>query len=1396
MSNVDAGLNTVLNSSVIHLNNIRDQVPLKLAPDAFAVITDSAFTYIVYSEGVEGSDGRGSAAFLDGLFQDRAHNTYFKKGFSNLNVSASVQSGSGSCSFSLVGPYYEDEDSYYVTKAEGNRVHHFHPMMEVQVFAKGRFPVKSVKDGTETIEDTPVYYRVFWGVAKSIEQSIDGQEATINITCSDILYFWANDFLNTVATIDPFTLQLLQNAKGPTTAPAPSGAEQSPPTDKSGTADGAYRFTNGSASALGGLNPWEIVATLFLNPHLYSQDEGGGQKNLWAYSPSMIRTPESGSIASASSVQRLEQDSGKNYNYINDYAKAMSITMQMWYERMKGFYVRDPKGSLTANTGTVNQLNNHFALPSFLKIHGLFGETLTEERVSSNDLNYGFKSTTDSVEEKSRFTHFNNFFKWKLSDTNGVIKNVFGSSNSYGSKSLSPTTRRTAKKQSDSLKSYVLETSRKKGTFPWMLGTEDKEFSFFTSTSKDLSNDLNKGVIVTFSINPAINEAWGSRVLAAQFRSDQEALNNSRNADMTALQQEVDRLNSAVEKISKIVNLETKPEDTNIEETLGVGIEDNDEYWSRDMILEERYEDAGFYEDRAKQSDKFKLKLYRVRMRQLSDLRFKAYDKYKSKVGEDSKKKLIDQEVVRSPFIKDPINTGTEVHFRNAYEVIKKKVSAGTTSFSDSITGLFNLPETRVRGIFSDIMVERISLEILESVVDVFKKEGLLESSFGSAIGVPGLYGEGPYKSGSTYYRGLNSAPNFKELEGVGFPLEINGNSVRSLINLNSPNIKEVFGSPRDLSVSLGSLTHLGPNFSQIISIRDSIVKDLRGYLKSKDAYEKEQAQKKKAYEENLRKEAEAAFGNVGPTVQFNNNGQLIVDQASLMKALGGLELTRAMGVFESFQPWTNLNEVIAKRPDFKSRLEIASSTAEKIGFELYQDLSGDIYFKPPFYNMDVASHPSYHILPADVISFSESENADDVFNSFEVKVPWSNITLPNSDEEKLVTTGIYFEPGLIALYGQKHNVVDLPVAMVQPLASDPDAVQRANDVMDCLASIYCAQSLSKIYSASATIAFRPEIRVGFPVYISHMDSYYYVTSVSHTYSPDGSAQTALTLEAKRDRVRYFPMKESDIDVKGPTPHRDAGAGRAGKHSVLSSTDYSGNPGMERLMPDDVMYGFIALNNRYRSSTGIDFSVSEMLSDLSSKSSKRTNGSAVGYSPYYWSQNAPRSYGDQYLVGAADEERSFLNYTMQAKGIKSNPGSQVSKMSSIFNQAQAQRFDWITEANMPEYSEQLRIRALQQGVSSPFFSPIYHGGLSAKDGDPLSALQLPFLSVASDREFALHHYTRFTRPLSDKSGFVHIGGLPYGSNLKITPPEGVFFGSATQSTNNADQLRAKYGRTK
>lgn len=185
------------------------------------------------------------------------------------------------------------------------------------------------------------------------------------------------------------------------------------------------------------------------------------------------------------------------------------------------------------------------------------------------------------------------------------------------------------------------------------------------------------------------------------------------------------------------------------------------------------------------------------------------------------------------------------------------------------------------------------------------------------------------------------------------------------------------------------------------------------------------------------------------------------------------------------------------------TKLDVAQKVCEQAQMEFYVDLNGIIVFKPPFYNMDVTKGdvPYYVVDSKDVISYSSSTDTDHICTFLELTAPRYQQT-PNTVE----IIGFHIDWELMLRYGMRYQ---------------RGFCQYGNDAKSL--SLIAAAEIARINAEATTghvsIPLRPEIRMGYPVYITHKDVYYYITGISHNFSFGSSATTDLTLTAKRERI-------------------------------------------------------------------------------------------------------------------------------------------------------------------------------------------------------------------------------------------------------------------------------------
>lgn len=209
----------------------------------------------------------------------------------------------------------------------------------------------------------------------------------------------------------------------------------------------------------------------------------------------------------------------------------------------------------------------------------------------------------------------------------------------------------------------------------------------------------------------------------------------------------------------------------------------------------------------------------------------------------------------------------------------------------------------------------------------------------------------------------------------------------------------------------------------------------------------------------------------------------------------------------------------------YETKIDIANKVAEVTGFEFYQDVDGDFVFKPPFYNMDISNNRIYRLEDIDLISFSAASREPEVTYMIAKAGHFTNQVIGGVENENGVQARIV-DYRLVAQFGYR------PGSFESSYYNNPNALYWAAmnrmDVMN-----------ASIHSASTTIPLRPELRVGYPVYIQSEDSYYYVNGLNHSFQYGGQCTTSLTLEARRSKFNApgNPSKRGidSIDLGNPS---------------------------------------------------------------------------------------------------------------------------------------------------------------------------------------------------------------------------------------------------------------------
>ena len=240
----------------------------------------------------------------------------------------------------------------------------------------------------------------------------------------------------------------------------------------------------------------------------------------------------------------------------------------------------------------------------------------------------------------------------------------------------------------------------------------------------------------------------------------------------------------------------------------------------------------------------------------------------------------------------------------------------------------------------------------------------------------------------------------------------------------------------------------------------------------------------------------------------------------------------------------------------YESKMDVATAVTNVSGYEFYQDADGDLVFKPPLYNLDTSSSRVYRIEPEDIISFSQTE-AEPSATYVIVKGGAFQNMRGVVDESEWGCRSTYVDYRLVAQFGWIESSVE-STYYTNPRSAFYFAINHLD-----------RQNVG-MNSASVTIPLRPEIRPGYPVYIPHIDCFYYVTSVSHSFNLGSECTTTLTLTCRRRK--FFPPGRPDAQSIG-TDQNLSQIDLSATANPVRALEYLDNEGYPRLLgfPNVVM---------------------------------------------------------------------------------------------------------------------------------------------------------------------------------------------------------------------------------
>lgn len=279
-------------------------------------------------------------------------------------------------------------------------------------------------------------------------------------------------------------------------------------------------------------------------------------------------------------------------------------------------------------------------------------------------------------------------------------------------------------------------------------------------------------------------------------------------------------------------------------------------------------------------------------------------------------------------------------------------------------------------------------------------------------------------------------------------------------------------------------------------------------------------------------------FAYKGPgNVNENHVQDVLVDLDQYKYIYGKRDVTDAKTGEKVEQPWIDVSKIYSQgaaafngqeAPAFisnlQNRLDVANEAKDQLHFEFYQDVDGTIVLKPQFYNMDTRENPIYVIEDIDIERINEIDDESAVITRVDVTGVIVNGQNNNGQgDDANPNYGFAIDKDKLQKYGLRSEAISTNF-----ITSQDEAFQYAHREL--------ARRNSIKDNASMTIEGRPELKLGYPVFIPSKDMFGYITGINHDFTFGETFSTTLSLTAVRKRkINNFGqiLKNLLIEVTG-----------------------------------------------------------------------------------------------------------------------------------------------------------------------------------------------------------------------------------------------------------------------
>jgi hypothetical protein len=243
-------------------------------------------------------------------------------------------------------------------------------------------------------------------------------------------------------------------------------------------------------------------------------------------------------------------------------------------------------------------------------------------------------------------------------------------------------------------------------------------------------------------------------------------------------------------------------------------------------------------------------------------------------------------------------------------------------------------------------------------------------------------------------------------------------------------------------------------------------------------------------------------------------------------------------GNIEFYFPFRNLTALDLKNSVIVNRLDIIREVVQKMDYEAYQDVDGKIIIKPPLYNLDVVNlgtrtkqtqtNPNsssnnitdpataiyetnnpFVVYLSEILTEQETEDQGAIRRTRTTVCGNVLRSFGNQYDDFLKQVGEYIDISKLAKFGLRE----------EPMYQVPWIQQGDKQTLFVHAAAETARANRGYRTYTFTIPMRPELKLGFPVYIPHKDMYCYIKNISLNFQIGATATMTVTCDSIRRRV-------------------------------------------------------------------------------------------------------------------------------------------------------------------------------------------------------------------------------------------------------------------------------------